>query len=68
MLCGVLQLIMMEHQAEKHALETHHREEDERRRAAVHAMQPGCPWHGVPPALQLELEGDVAVSGSTLIV
>ncbi len=63
-LCYVLfplQLIMMEHQAEKHALEAHHREEEERRRAAVHAMQPGCPWHGVPPALQFDTEWQVGV-------
>lgn len=56
-----LQLIMMEHQHEKTALEAHHKEEEERRRALVAAMQPGCPWHGTPPALQLAAEWQVCV-------
>lgn len=52
---------MMEHQHEKTALEAHHKEEEERRRALVAAMQPGCPWHGTPPALQLAAEWQVCV-------
>jgi hypothetical protein len=50
---------MMEHQNEKSVLEAHHREEEERRRAALASMQPGCPWHGTPPYLQMDAEWQV---------
>lgn len=57
-----LQLMMMEHQNERIALEAHHREEEERRKQAVAAMQPGGPWHGVPPTLKLDEDWQVDTS------
>jgi hypothetical protein len=58
---------MMEHQHERVALEAHHREEEERRHQGLAAMQPGCPWHGIPPPLQLNQDWQVRRTNSCCV-